>query len=256
MTLLNTLFLAQASGTSDHVSPEDNPLRVLSESIASNIDLFTRPESLSRVITSVHIVWAVVFVLVGAACVINGYKWHKTIVVILAGMAGVRFGLILGDSIGDAKVVTVCIAVLFAVLSWPLLRYAVALFGGLAGAFAGANVWTAIADNPDQHRIGALLGLVAVGLLAFVAFRAVVIVMTAVGGASLLVIGVLAASYHVESWQSGLIDSINAHPLVIPLVAASAAAIGAVVQFSGGFKGMAELANKADTGRGGAKKAA
>jgi hypothetical protein len=256
MTLSHSLFLAQDSSAATTYGAEGNALRVLVDSISSNMDVLTRPGALSEVVTNIHIVWATIFILVGAACVVNGYKWHKIVVVILAGMSGVWAGSILGDSIGDATVVTVCLSVLFAVLAWPLLRYAVALFGGLAGAFAGANLWTAVAENPDQHRIGALLGLVGVGLLAFMAFRAVVIVMTAIGGASLLCFGALAALYHVETLQSGLVDSMNNHRLVIPLIAASAAAVGAVVQFSGGFKGMAELANKADSSKAGAKKAA
>lgn len=258
MELPHTLLLAQDSGTasSEAVEPSDNALRLLADSVSSNMDLLTREGSLATVVTSIHIVWATIFILVGAACVVNGYRWHKTVVVILAGMFGVWIASILGDSIGDATVVTVCLSVLFSVLAWPLLRYAVALFGGLAGAFAGANIWTAVADNPDQHRIGAALGLVAVGLLAFMAFRAVVIVMTTIGGASLLVFGALAALYHVEVWQSGLVDSINSHRLVVPLIAASTAAVGAVVQFSGGFKGMSELANKADPCRAKDKKAA
>lgn len=257
MAIFPSLVLAQdAAANADYVGANDNPLRLLTDAISSNIDVMSRPEALTSVITGMHIVWATIFILVGAACVLNGYRWHKTVVVILAGMSGVWVGSILGDSIGDATVVTVCLSVLFAVLAWPLLRYAVALFGGLSGAFLGANIWTAVADNPDQHRVGALLGLVAVGLLAFLAFRAVVIAMTAIGGASLLVFGVLAALYQVEMWQAGLIDSINSHRLVIPLIAASAAAIGAVIQFSGGFKGMAELANKADPCRASAKKAA
>ncbi len=257
MNILPTFILAQAPEPAAAISDAgENPLRILAESIGSNMDLLTRPESITRVVTNIHLVWATIFILVGMACVINGYRWHKAVVIILAGMAGVWAGSVLGRTAGNGAVATVCFAVLFAVLAWPLLRYAVALFGGLAGAFAGANIWTAIADNPDQHRVGALLGLVAAGLLAFMAFRAVVIAMTAVGGASLLIFGALGALYHIQAFQGGLIDAINNQRMVIPLIAASAAAVGAVVQFSGGFKGMAALAEKADPSRVKEKKAA
>lgn len=251
------LLLAQDAATgAEYTGATENPLRLLADAVSSNLDVMTRPESLASVVTGMHIIWGVICVLIGAACVVNGYKWHKLVIVLLAGLAGVWVGSIVGDSMGDATVVTICLTVLFGVLAWPMLRYAVALFGGLAGAFVGANLWTAIADNPDQHRIGALLGLVAAGLLAFLAFRAVVVLMTAIGGASLLIFGGLATLYHVEAWQGGIMNTINNHRLVIPLIAASVAAIGAVVQFSGGFKGMNELANKADPARASAKKAA
>lgn len=223
-----------------------NPVTVVREAFHGNLDLLTHPEPLAQVVAQIHIVWAAIFILVGAACILNGYRWHKSVVIVMAAMSGVWAGNVLGPSVGDVTVAAVCMSVLFAVLAWPLLRYAVALFGGLAGAFAGANVWTAVDLSADQHRVGALIGLVVVGMLAFMAFRAVVIVMTAIGGASLLVFGGLAALSHVAAWHDGILAGLQNNKLLVPVIAASTAVIGGVIQFSGGFKGMATLAEKAD----------
>ena len=171
-------------------------------------------------------------------------------------MAGYWVGATAAPQIGQPIVASACFAVLFAVLAWPLLKYSVALFGGLAGAFAGANLWSALDMGADQHKIGAAIGMVVLGMLAFMAFRAVVIVMTSIGGASLLALGALGAMMKVDAWESSLTSGLAEHPRAMPVVVASAAVIGAVVQFSGGVKGMHAMANKADTSKSKEKKAA
>jgi len=240
------LVLAQSSALED---PGPNGVSVISKAIATHLDVLNHPDSLSDLLLQIHLVWAVIFILVGMACVLNGYRWHKTVVVVLAAMSGVWAGYMLGQQMGNSVIAGVCLASLFAVLAWPMLRFAVALFGGLAGAFAGANMWTAMELDPSQHKVGAMIGLVLVGMLAFMAFRSVVIVMTTIGGASLLVFGVLASLMHIESLQTGLLNTIQNNQNLVPLVAASAAAVGAVIQFSGGFKGMSSLAQQADMKR-------
>jgi len=132
------------------------------------------------------------------------------------------------------------------VLAWPLMRYSAALFGGLAGAFAGANIWTAAGADPSLHHFGAIIGLVVIGMLAFLTFRSVVIVLTSVGGAVLFVLGAMALLVHISSFRNGLLNGIADNPMIIPVVAGCAALIGAVIQFGGGFKGLSEMADKAD----------
>jgi len=234
----------------------DGDFGQIARALTTHLDVFSQPDALTFLVTELHLVWAVIFILVGIACVLNGYRWHKIVVVVLAGMSGVLAGRILGAEIGDGRVAAVCFAVLFSVLAWPLLRYSVALFGGLAGAFAGANIWSALDLDPTQHKIGALVGLIVIGMLTFMTFRLVVIVMTAVGGASLLVFGALATLAHVDAWRDGLLRGLESNQLIVPIIAASAAIVGAVVQFSGGFKGMAAMADKADTKRSQEKQAA
>lgn len=233
-----------------------NAIGVISEGVQRNLDLLNRSDTLSDTVTRVHPIWAGIFILVGIACIANGYRWHKYIVVIIAAMAGFWAGDLLAPHIGNEFIASACLGLLFAVLAWPLLRYAVALFGGLAGAFAGANLWTALDLGADQHRMGALIGLLVVGMLAFLAFRAVVILMTAIGGAKLLVLGGLAALVQIEPWRASILDGMASHPRIVPVIGASVATIGAVIQFSGGIKGMATLADKADTSKAQQKKAA
>mgnify|MGYP007011831415 CR=1 FL=1 len=248
-----TILLAQSNSSGDGTpmlaDAGRNPVAVFDEVIRGRIDLLNHPAEIEQLITNIHYVWAAIFGVVGLMCVLQGYRWHKILVIVLAALGGVWAGVAFGEHVGSPEIAAACCAGLFAILSWPLLRYSVAVFGGLAGAFAGANIWTAIGQDPSQHHIGALVGLVVAGMLAFMAFRTVVIMLTVVGGATLLVLGAMAGLMQIEAWQRPIIDFITNTPLVMPVIVGSVALIGAVYQFSGGTKGMCEMANKADTSK-------
>lgn len=223
-----------------------NPIGLFDGVVARNLDFLNHPEEIQTLLVQMNLVWAVIFVIVGGTCILHGYRWHKVLLIMLAAMLGLWAGVSVGRHVGSPEIASACMALLFAVLSWPLLRYTVALFGGLAGAFAGATLWTALGQDPSQHYMGAILGLVVVGMLAFMTYRPVVIILMTVGGASLLVLGAIAAMLEVEAWQQGLLTAMEENTLLIPIIIGSATAFGAVFQFSGGMKGMNDMANKAD----------
>jgi len=249
--MFNTLLvLAQSSGASSdtaaRMASDESPIATINARLREHLDVLNHPGPLLDIVMNINLVWAVIFVLVGATCVINGYRWHKTVIVLLAGMSGVYAGTLLGSQIGDVTIASGCFALLFMILAWPLMKYSAALFGGLAGAFAGANIWTAVGADPSMHHVGAIIGLVVVGMLAFLTFRSVVIVLTAVGGAALFVLGGMSLLMHIQPLRTGLLDGIAENPMIVPVVAGSAALIGAIVQFGGGLSGMSDMANKAD----------
>src|SRR5215210_6027674 len=76
-----------------------NPIRLINESLRQNIDLLNHPDALEKVLGQVNIVWAVIFIIVGAMCVLNGYRWHKAVILMLAALAGIWAGMVLGDKI-------------------------------------------------------------------------------------------------------------------------------------------------------------
>lgn len=249
--LLTALPLAQSTPEDGATLPDPgpSPLTIFSDSSVRRADMLNHPESLAQALSDLNIVWAVIFIVLGGICVFNGYRWHKIVIVLLAGLGGVWAGVEFGDDIGNQNVTAAGLGVLAAVLAWPLLRYAASLFGGLAGAFAGANVWTAIGQPPDQHYVGAIVGLIIVGMLAFLAFRGVVVILTTVGGSTLLCLGAIAAMLEVEAWRDAVIDGMTEHTTVVPFVVGSVAVIGAVLQIGGGLKGLNTLSNNADTAK-------
>lgn len=250
------ILLAQANGAAPSAEVANPSLVQLAEALRGQLDLLCRPQEAIQPLTDLNLLWSVVFVFIGGLCVLNGYRWHKTLIVALAALGGVTAGLALGPSLGAHSAVTAgAAAALIGILSLPLMRYTAALLAGLAGAFAGANVWTAITMDSSQHLFGAVIGLIILGMLAFVAFRMVIIAFTSILGSVLLTTGVLAALLKVTDMRGGLVDSLNQSPRLLPIIVGVVAAIGFVVQQSGGFKGLNEAANKADPSKAKAKTA-
>lgn len=247
---ITQLALAQSEGdlaaSVDLPDEGTNPATLFSEALSGRIDVLSRPESVRDILDEISLVWAGIFIIIGTLCLLQGYRWHKWLIVIMAGMFGVRYGLMYGDQVGNPNVAAACLAVLGAVLAWPLMKYSVAVFGGLAGAFAGANIWTAIGQDAGDHRIGAMVGLIIAGLLAFTAFRYVVVGLTTIVGATALTFGVMGCLMQFDGFRSGITDEMNAHPLIVPVVTGSAALFGVIFQLAGGLKGMAHHAHKAD----------
>ncbi len=241
-------FIAQSTSEGGHLSPppSGNPISLINERLRTNLDVLNHPDAMTEIVRQINLVWALIFIILGGLSVLNGYRWHKGIIIVLAALSGIWAGMALGAQVGDVMIAAACLSVLFAIIAWPLLRYSVAVFGGLAGAFAGANLWTAIGLQSELHYMGAMIGLIAVGMLAFMAFRAVVVLLTTVGGASLLVFGGLSAMMYIDSWENALANSLQSKPLILPLIVACAAGIGAVIQVGGGLKGLNEQADKAD----------
>jgi len=266
MSMLS-LVLAQ-SGESDPLSGAGtNPLAGFNQALRDHPDLLNRPEEYGSILANMPLLWALVFTVVGALCVVYGYRSHKIVITVIAALAGVWAGLSMGESLGDPTISAVCAALLFAVLAWPLLKFSVALFGGLCGAFAGANFFTTIGLALERANyqipggvdaiknspyLGAFVGLVVVGMMAFLAFRAVVILFTTILGATLLVSGGLATLMSHQAWASSLQEGMSSKPLMVPVVVTVISVIGTTIQLSGGIGGLKTLADNADPKKKGA----
>ncbi len=247
--LLSTLspILAQSDNASTSSAWMGSPMALVRLVRESKVDFLNRADELTAALDELGLLWALIFGILGAICVINGYRWHKTIVLVLAILSGAAIGVMASEHVDVApEIAGALVAVLFSVLAWPVMKFTIALFAGMAGAFIGANAWTALGQPSDQHHIGSIIGLIALAMLAFIAYRLVVIVFTAVGGASLLVLGVLSALLHVEAWRGPLEQSLTDHSRMLTMIAGVVAIVGIVVQQGGGIKGLVECADRAD----------
>ena len=224
------------------------PLALINSIADSKFDLLNRPEELVATVEQLGPVWATIFIMLGTACVLNGFRWHKMVIFVLALLGGAGAGAYLGERVGVSPVVTAAATgLLAAVLAWPVMRYTVALFAGIAGACAGANIWSAVGEAPERNYVGEIIGLVVLGMLAFIAFRLVIIAFTSIGGASLVVFGVLALLLNMESLREGIVDSLDRSPLVVPIITGATALVGMVFQQGGGVSGLLASADRAGT---------
>ncbi len=252
--MLHHLTLGQSADALSETG--ESPVEVFGGTLVGRLDVLNHPDSLLAALQNVHPVWAVIFVVLGSLSVAHGYRWHKPVVLALSALLGLAAGMFIGDRIGGAHAIAAAAtSLLFVMLALPGLKFAVALFGGLAGAFAGANAWTALGGNPDLHHMGSVIGLIVLGMLAFLTFRLVIVLFTSIGGTIFLLCGSLALMLRVEAWQGGIADALETKPLVLPMVAIVIAAVGAVLQLGGGFKGLNATADRADPKKASAKPA-
>jgi len=196
-------------------------------------DLLTNPDKLLNALSALPMIYAPIIIVVGILCVLNGYQWHKWVVVTLALLLGLFVGHLLSQQMGRSIIVAVSLGILFAIIATPMLRWTVAVFGGLTGAFLGANAWTLVNASPaDAQWACACMGFIALAMLSFVVFRLVVVLFTSVGGGAMVVLGSIALLMHVPNWDEPIRQSLTANPYLVPLLVTVAAVAGFVLQES------------------------
>ncbi len=219
------------------------PLQNLFETVTamfSRPDALAQPESLVEHLQALSVVWAVVFLIVGLLCLLNGYRFYRTATVAIALMIGLFAGYWLGQQIQAPMVVAGCLGLLLGAIAFPLMKFAVAIFGGLSGAFVGANLWAGFASAlnraadttipVDAFWVGALVGLMLFGMLAFILFKLSVVLFTSVSGATIAVLGGLALLLSFDPWAETIKSGLTASQLVIPLLVFVPAVIGLILQ--------------------------
>lgn len=195
------------------------------------LDILNRPGELLDVLAQLPLIGASVIVVIGALCVLNGYRWHKWVIMILAFLMGLGLGHLLSERVGNAAIVAVALGLLCAIIATPMLKVTVAVFAGLTGAFIGANVWSAISGTPpDTQWAGAAMGFILLAMSSLLLFRLVIVLFTSVGGAAMVVLGGITLLLHVPAWEGAVREVLTANHLLIPLLLCVAAVAGFVLQ--------------------------
>jgi hypothetical protein len=168
------------------------------------IDLFWKQ------ITSLGWLEALTFISFGVVCLFYGWRVFKVLVVINFGLLGLLLGMTITQRIvglnNELAGGLIGMGVL-AVLSVPLMRWAVCILGAAAGGLFTSGLWYACGLTETYIWAGALIGVVAGGMISFIVFKAAVILFSSMWGSSLIVAGSLALLYlhpkttvQVESW--------------------------------------------------------
>jgi len=145
-------------------------------------------------------VLAVLLFTSGLVYMLQGWKIFKILVVVNVAAFGALAGNYLGELAGGTNTwvyTSIAGALLLGGLAWPLMKYAVSLLGGLFGAIVGYSLWLYVAEAVRRPEIanyawvGAIVGLITLGLLAFVILKFVITFVTSLQGAVMVVGGVL-----------------------------------------------------------------
>jgi len=184
-------------------------------------------------ITSLNLVEAITFMSFGVVCLFYGWRIFKILVVISFAL----LGLFLGISVTD-KIIGLnnqfwggLIGMgLLAVLSVPLMKWAVCLLGAVAGGILSSGIWYACGLTERYILAGALIGMVAGGMISFIIFKVAVILFSSLGGSCLIVVGFLALLYLYPQTSERVEEVIFTKKWFLPTVLMAPTLIGVVLQ--------------------------
>lgn len=149
---------------------------------------------------------ALIAVSFGAVYLIYGWRIFKVIAVVSFGMVGLFAGMHVGSQLGTGASAQlwggVFGLVILAVLSIPFMHWAVSILGASAGGIVTGCIWYA-ASMPTQYLwIGIAIGIIFGGMISFIVFKISVMLFTSLGGAVLILTGLLALARLYEKFSS------------------------------------------------------
>jgi hypothetical protein len=228
---LPTLLFAQQSTPASSGTTTD--LSTVVSDTFNRMNIVNRPETMLESLAGMPLILAAVLVVLGILCVINGYRWHRWVVIALALLLGAGLGHIMSGHVGKSSVIAAAAGILCAVIATPMLRVTVAVFGGLSGAFIGTNAWAALATgSADLSWAGAAMGFIILALASFILFRLTVVTFTSVGGGAMIVLGLVCILMQVPAWQEPVRAHLASNHLLVPILVAMAGVMGIVLQES------------------------
>lgn len=146
-------------------------------------------------VTSLGMLEAMTFISFGVVCLLYGWRVFKILVVINFGLLGLVIGMAIVGKINGVNNELMGGLVgmgILAVLSVPLMRWAVSILGAVAGGILTSGIWYACGLNEKYIWAGGLIGVIAGGMISFIVFRIAVILFSSMWGSGLIVVGFLA----------------------------------------------------------------
>jgi len=203
------------------------------------LDMFKSQKNFIDGLTELHIVAAILFTIAGIVYIFYGWKIFKALVIINAAILGAVGGSHLGALIQKPnRVIYMAVAggLICATLAWPTMKFAVSIMGALAGSVLGYGVWKYVVHALSKPELtahawaGALIGLVVLGMLAFVLFRVAIIAWTSFQGSMMCVMGILALLLKYEYVADGINDALTSNLHLLPLLIAVPTGFGFIFQ--------------------------
>jgi hypothetical protein len=222
-----SLLLAQTSGYASHHN--------------SNVDYGTRyvTQALDFVwqqATALNWLQAVIGISFGVVILMYGWRIYKVLTVIGFGLLGLFAGLWIGTQFEKPLPGAIIGCVILVILAIPLIRWAVAVLGAVAGGILTAGIWHSCSLPQQFVWAGALTGIVAGFLLSFIIFKLSVMLFTSFSATVLVVIGIFALIYRYETdyiypKTTRLNELYYGNHWFLPLLLTAGTLLGIILQF-------------------------
>jgi hypothetical protein len=173
---------------------------------------------------------ATLLVLAGVVYLLFGVYAYRTLVCVNACVAGAYLGALLGERGGNATAGALVGGFVATAITWPMMKYAVAVMGGVFGGLLGASIWRATGLDPQFAWAGGGMGLIFFGMLSFLLFRGSVMMFTSLQGSVMLVFGLLGLIYKYQDVAPKINASLTDKTFLLPLAILVPATIGLIYQ--------------------------
>ena len=173
---------------------------------------------------------AALLVMAGAIYLLFGVYSYRLLVTINAAVMGAYLGGLLGEKAGNSVAGAMVGGFACAAITWPLMKYAVAVMGGAFGMLLGASIWRACGFDPHYAWSGGLTGLVFCGMISFLIFRGSVMMFTSLQGSVMLVFGLLGLLYKYQDIGPKMSDHLSQRQFILPLCIFIPATLGLIWQ--------------------------
>src|SRR3954463_2569582 len=173
---------------------------------------------------------AVLLMLIGAVYLMYGWSLFKGLVTLNAAAVGGWAGSWVGIKSGYPLAGMITGAVVLALLTFPLRKWAVAVMGALCGVVVGVGVWRSAGLEPDMSWAGAIIGMISFGLASFILFRGSIIMYTSIQGAMMFIIGLLGMILKYQDVTPKITHNMLSQPLIFPIAVLVPTILGLVFQ--------------------------
>jgi hypothetical protein len=173
---------------------------------------------------------ATMLIIAGLIYLAFGVHIYKGLVTLNAALVGAYIGAVLGNRGGNPAAGACVGAFIAAAITWPCMKYAVAMMGGIFGGLLGASIWRTVGLEPHLAWAGAMCGLIAFGLLSFILFRGSIMMYTSLQGSVMLIFGVLGLIYKYQSVAPMVTTHMQLKPFMLPIAIFIPALLGLIYQ--------------------------
>lgn len=181
-------------------------------------------------ITSLSWLEAILAISFGVVYLLYGWRIFKVLAVISFALLGLFAGMWVGRQFDNEFLGGVLGLALLAILAVPLMRWAVCLLGAAAGGVLTAGLWYAF-ELPQQYIwAGALIGIIAGGMISFIIFKISVMLFSSLGGSAIMVSGILALLHHYPPTTEHVSNLTHNNNWFLPVALLAPTVIGVFVQ--------------------------
>lgn len=173
---------------------------------------------------------AALMVLMGVVYLLFGFNIFRWLVMLNATIFGGLVGAAVGEKTGGAVPLAITGAFIFAVVTWPMMRWAVVITGAISGACIGVSMWRTFGLDPHFAWSGAGMGLIFFGLLTFIIFKSCVMTYMSLQGSAMLIFGLLALIFKYEGLTPQVHSWFRLKPFLLPMMVFIPTVLGVIYQ--------------------------